>query len=152
MDPLVTTIEVARPPAEVFALATDPTRWSEWQPDVVHVEVLDGGRLATTRRMSGGARTIVQEVVRAEPPRIWAVRGVDGPIRPSASIAVEPLDAGARSRVTFTLDFEGHGLGVPLLPLVRRQAEKGAPMSYENLRRLLESGDDGGTAGTAGTA
>jgi hypothetical protein len=40
--------------------------------------------------------------------------------------------------VTFTLDFEGHGLGVPLVPVVRRQAEKAAPTSYANLKKLLE--------------
>jgi hypothetical protein len=32
------------------------------------------------------------------------------------------------------------GLGIPLVPLVRRQAEKVAPVSYTNLKRLLEQG------------
>jgi hypothetical protein len=40
--------------------------------------------------------------------------------------------------VTFTLDFEGHGIGVALAPLVRRQAAKGAPVSYARLKKLLE--------------
>jgi hypothetical protein len=61
---------------------------------------------------------------------------VDGPIRPSASVTVAPAEGG--SRVTFALDFEAHGLGVALLPLVRRQARLGAPVSYRNLKRLLE--------------
>jgi hypothetical protein len=74
------------------------------------------------------------------------VRGIDGPIRPSATITVEPVGDGAGSRVTFTLGFEGHGLGVPLLPVVRRQAEKAAPTSYQNLKRLLESPQVRGTA------
>jgi hypothetical protein len=52
---------------------------------------------------------------------------------------VVPVEDGTRSRVTFTLDFEGHGLGVPLVPLVRRQARQEAPTSYQNLKRLLES-------------
>jgi len=30
------------------------------------------------------------------------------------------------------------GLGVPLVPLVRRQAEKAAPISYAKLKQLLE--------------
>ena len=55
---------------------------------------------------------------------------------------MEPLGDGARSRVTFTLDFEGHGIGRPLLPLVRRQAERAAPVSYRTLKELLERGDD----------
>jgi hypothetical protein len=42
--------------------------------------------------------------------------------------------------VTFALDFVGHGVGVALLPLVRRQTRHGAPVSYRRLKQLLESG------------
>ena len=35
MAPLSTTIEVARPPEQVFAYVTDPTRFVEWQHGVV---------------------------------------------------------------------------------------------------------------------
>jgi len=138
MAPLVHMIEIARPPREVFAVATDPLRFAEWQPDVVRVRLPDPSRIATTRRMTGGERTIVQEITRNDPPHRWAARAVDGPIRPHATITVEPIGGGAGSRVTFTLDFEGRGLGVPLLPVVRRQAEKAAPTSYANLKQLLE--------------
>jgi uncharacterized protein YndB with AHSA1/START domain len=138
MAPLVSIVEIACPPQEVFAVATDPLRFAEWQPDVVRVQMLDPSRIATTRRMPGGERTIVQDVTRNDPPNSWAVQAVDGPIRPHATITVEPISDGTGSRVTFTLDFDGHGLGVALLPLVRRQAEKAAPTSYENLKQLLE--------------
>jgi uncharacterized protein YndB with AHSA1/START domain len=140
MAPFVATIEVARPPREVFEYATDPTHFAEWQRDVVRVQMLGGGRFATTRRISGVERTMAQEITRNDPPHGWAARGIDGPVRPHASITIDPLDGGARSRVTFSLDFEGHGLGVPLIPLVRRQARNGAPVSYQNLKRLLEAG------------
>jgi uncharacterized protein YndB with AHSA1/START domain len=146
MSAMVSTIEIARPPEVVFSYATDPTRFADWQRDVVSVhadrrgtpEV--GSRFSTTRRVGGADRTMTQEVTELDAPRSWAVRGVDGPIRPRATVTVEPIDAGARSRVTFTLDFEGHGIGVPLVRLVRRQAEKGAPVSYRNLKALLEGG------------
>ncbi|MBO0867474.1 MAG: SRPBCC family protein [Micromonosporaceae bacterium] len=138
MAPLVSTIEVARPPHEVFAVATDPLRFPEWQRDVVRVRMLDGSRFASTRRMPGGARTIVQAITRNDPPYSWAAAGVEGAIRPAATLTIEPIDGGARSRVTFTLDFEGHGVGVPLVPLIRRTAGRFAPASYENLRRLME--------------
>jgi len=136
MAPLVSVIEIACPPREVFAVATQPLRFADWQPDVVRVQLLAASRFATTRRMTGGERTIVQEITHNDPPNSWAARAVDGPVRPHATISVEPVGAG--SRVTFTLDFEGHGLGVALLPLVRRQAERAAPTSYRNLKKLLE--------------
>jgi uncharacterized protein YndB with AHSA1/START domain len=138
MAPQVSTIEIARPPREVFAFAADPLHFAEWQRDVVSVSMLDELRFTTTRRISGTERTMTQQIIRNDPPRHWAARGVDGPIRPSAAITVEPIDDGAGSRVTFNLDFEGYGLGVPLVPLVRRQAQKTAPDSYQNLKKLLE--------------
>jgi uncharacterized protein YndB with AHSA1/START domain len=145
MPPLVSTIDIARPPDEVFAYVTDPTRFAEWQNDVVSVHLADGGppragsRFTTVRRIGPAERTMTQEITRYLPPRGWAARGVDGPIRPSATLTVEPLDGGTRSRVTFSLDFAGHGIGVPLLPLVRRQAQKAAPTSYRNLKKRLET-------------
>ncbi|SCG70533.1 SRPBCC family protein [Micromonospora inositola] len=139
MAPLVSTIEIARPPEEVFAYATDPSRFAEWQHDVVRVHLLDGSRFTTTRRIRGAERTMSQQINRNDPPHSWAARGIDGPIRPHATVTVEPIEDGTRSRVTFTLDFEGHGIGVPLVPLVRRQARQEAPTSYQNLKRLLEN-------------
>jgi uncharacterized protein YndB with AHSA1/START domain len=136
MGAFVSTIDIARPPAEVFGLATDPTRFPEWQKDVVRVEMTGERRFVTTRRFARAERTLTQEITDDSPPRHWAARGVDGPIRPTATVTVEPSAGG--SRVTFSLDFEGHGMGVALLPLVRRQAQRGAPRSYANLKRLLE--------------
>ena len=43
MAPIESTIEIARPPDEVFAYLADPTRFAEWQHDVVRVD-LAGGR------------------------------------------------------------------------------------------------------------
>ncbi len=45
MPPIVTSAEIGRPAAEVFAYATDPTRFNEWQKGVVdgHMGSLDRG-------------------------------------------------------------------------------------------------------------
>src|SRR5213592_279785 len=106
MSPIVSTIDIARPPADVFAYATDPTRFPNWQRDVVRVSTEPGGRSVTTRRIGRMERTLVQEITASEEPKSWSARGVDGPIRPIASVRIEPIDGGAGSRVTFALDFE----------------------------------------------
>jgi uncharacterized protein YndB with AHSA1/START domain len=143
MTALTSTIEIARPPEEVFAYVTDPTRFPEWQVGVVRVHAEGGyrpevgARFTTTRRIQGTERTSSQEVTEISHPRRWVVRGIDGPIRANATVTVEPLDGG-RSRVTFALGFDGHGVGVALAPLVRREASKVAPVSYAALKRLLE--------------
>lgn len=145
MVPIVSTIDIARAPEDVFRYATDPTRFAQWQRDVVAVHTDRtgplgvGSRFTTVRRIGGVERTLLQEITEVTAPRSWAARSVEGPIRANATITIEPFDGGTRSRVTFTLDFDGHGLGVLLLPLVRRQAARGAPKSYDNLKNLLEA-------------
>jgi uncharacterized protein YndB with AHSA1/START domain len=144
MAAIVSSIDIARPPDQVFSYATDPSRFTEWQDDVVGVRVDGGGpvgvgsRFTTTRRIGGVERTVTQEVTEASSPWRWSAHGVDGPIRPNVTLTVESLDDGARSRATFTLDFEGHGIGMPLVPMVRRMAAKEAPTSYQHLKERLE--------------
>ena len=145
MPPIVSSFEIARPPDAVYAYVTDPSRFPQWQDDVVRVRV-EGGRPAgvgarfkTTRRIGRVEQTTIQEITQVTPPRSWACRGVDGPFRPSAAITVEPIGDGTRSRVTIALDFEGRGIG-KLLPLevIRRMAARTASRSYRNLKDLLE--------------
>jgi uncharacterized protein YndB with AHSA1/START domain len=147
MPPLVSSFEIARPPEEVYSYVTDPSRFPQWQDDVVRAR-MEGGRppsvgtrFTTTRRIGRVEQTTTQEITQISPPKSWAARGVDGPFRPSADITVEPLGDGTRSRVTIALDFEGHGIG-KLLPLdvIRRMAAKRAPKSYRNLKERLERG------------
>ncbi len=144
MEPIVSTIDIARAPEDVFRYATDPTRFAEWQHDVVEVRPEGpgplgmGSRFTTVRRIGGVERTLLQEITEVSPPSRWSARSIEGPIRASATITIGPLDGGSGSRATFALDFDGHGMGVALLPLIRRQARKAAPKSYQNLKDLLE--------------
>lgn len=75
-------------------------------------------------------------------PTSWTVRGIDGPVPGGVKGRVEPLDDGARSRVTIELDLQGHGIGKLLLPLfVRRKAEAEMPRNMQRLKERLERGD-----------
>lgn len=146
MAPIVSTVEIARPPDEVFAYVTDPSRFAEWQEGVVSGRIEGGGppvvgsRYTTTRRIGGAERTTTSEITEISPPRSWAVHGVDGPIRAIVNVTVEPLNENSRSRVRLELDFEGHGIGKLLVPLVaRRQARKQSPANLQNLKEQLES-------------
>jgi uncharacterized protein YndB with AHSA1/START domain len=146
MAPFVSKVDISRPPADVYSYVTDPTRFPEWQDDVVSVRMEKGEptqvgtRFVTVRRMGAVERPMTQEVTDVDPDHYWACRAIDGVIRPNATITLEPLDDGARTRATFTLDFEGSGVGVPLVPAARRMAAKGAPRSYSKLKDLLETG------------
>ena len=77
MPPIVTSAEIERPAAEVFAYATDPARFSEWQKGVVegHMDGPAGGiqpaavgaKCVTTRRIGGANRPSTSELVHIDP-------------------------------------------------------------------------------------
>jgi len=148
MAPIVTTVDVARPPDEVFSYATDPSRFVEWQSNVVGGEMDGAGstrvgsRCLTIRRIGFVERRVTAEVTHLDPPRSWGVHGVDGPIRAIVNVSVDPLDGSTRSRLTIAIDFEGHGIGRLLVPLaVRREARKEMPTNLRRLKERLESLD-----------
>lgn len=147
MAPIVARVDIDRPPEEAFAYVTDPARFPEWQDGVTWGRVEGGaqasvGAKCTTRRKIAGAeRDVTSEVTRIEPPHRWGVRGIDGPIRATVDVTVDPLDGGSRSRVTISVDFDGHNIGKLLVPLVaRRQAQKEMPANVQRLKGRLETG------------
>lgn len=146
MSAIVTTVDVDRPAAEVFAYATDPTLFSEWQQGVVdgHLDSAGepkvGDRCQMTRRVGGANRSSTSLLIHLDPPRTWGVRGIDGPIRATVDLTVEPI-AETRSKLTIAVDFAGHGIGKLLVPLVvRGQARKEMPANLARLKARLETG------------
>lgn len=146
MAAIVESIEIERRPEDVFPYVTDPSRLEEWQESVVLSRLEGdgppamGSRMTQTRRIGRGERTMTMEMTEYSSPRQWAFRGVDGPVRAIGKGTVEPLDDGARSRVTIELDFEGNGIGKLLVPLVvRRQAQRELPRNLQSLKERLES-------------
>ena len=142
MPPIVLTIEIARPPDEVFAYVTDPSRFPEWQEDAIKGGGPPGvgSRFTTTRRIGRAERTRTSEITEINPTRSWAAHGVDGPIRPIMHVTVVPLGESARSHVTIDVDFEGHAIGKLLVPLVLWFGRKDGPTNCRNLKERLEGG------------
>ena len=148
MSPIVASTEVERPAADVFAYATDPSRFSEWQKGVVdgHIDEATGSgspavgaRCLTTRRIAGANRVATSELVQIDPPKTWRVRGLDGPIRAAVDVLVEPV-SDSRSRLTISVDFAGHGIGKILVPLmVRPEARKEMPDNLAALKQRMEA-------------
>src|SRR5262245_9379566 len=108
MAPIVASAEISKSPAAVFAYVTDPTHLHEWQESVVRSASSDtpvrvGTKAQVTRRVGRREMTQSAEVAELTPPTSWTVRGIDGPVRGGVKGRVEPLDNGARSRVTIEL-------------------------------------------------
>src|SRR5882724_3777780 len=146
MAPISESIEIDRRPEDVFAYLDDVERHGEWQEQIVGVERQDDGPLRVgshvreTRRVPGGDRTMTYEVTEHDPPRRSSFRVLDGPVRPEGTISIKPIGDGSRSRVTFTIDFKGHGLaGKVLLPVAKTQARKQISKDQARMKELLES-------------
>jgi uncharacterized protein YndB with AHSA1/START domain len=146
MAPIVESIEISRPPEDVFSYVTDPSRLPEWQESVVSVRQEGdappavGTRVVVTRRVGRREMQMRGELTELTPPSSWAMRGVDGPVRGIVNGTIESLGDGDRSRVTIALDFEGHGIGKLLVPLVvRRQARAEMPRNQQKLKERLET-------------
>jgi polyketide cyclase/dehydrase/lipid transport protein len=147
MAAISASIEIARRPEDVFAYIDELSRHGEWQEQIVSVRLdTDGPTSAGTkateiRRIGGREQSMTYEITEHSPPRSFAFRGLDGPLRPVGKGTVEPLGDGSSSRLTLDLDFESHGLAGKLLrPLATRQARKQIPKDQQRLKERLESG------------
>ena len=146
MAAIVNTVEIARSAEDVFAYLDDIERHGEWQDQIVSARRLTEGptrvgtRAVEVRKVGGREQQMTYEITEHDPPRSFGFRVLDGPVRPVGRGVVEPIGDGSHSRMTLTLDFEGHGMGKLMLPLVRSQAEKQVVKDGAKMKERLESG------------
>jgi uncharacterized protein YndB with AHSA1/START domain len=83
------SVDISRPPEDVFAYATDFSHFPEWQEGVVSVRgegdapPAVGSKAAVTRRVGPREFRRTEEITELEPPRTWAVRGSAARLRRS---------------------------------------------------------------------
>jgi len=135
-------VEIARPPAEVYAYLADPTHLPDWQEDVQEVRDAPGGPLVPgaifteVRSFLGKRAESTLEVTAAEPGRELSLRTVAGPVRVEIRHLLEPAGEGTLIRVEAEADAgKLFGLGGPLL---RKAAERKARSDFARLKALLE--------------
>ncbi|HZD00409.1 MAG TPA: SRPBCC family protein [Actinomycetes bacterium] len=143
---VVESIDISSSPEDVFSYATDFSLFPEWQGGIVSVRRQDdapvavGSKAVVTRRLGPRQLAGTEEITEMSPPRSWTVRTTGGPLTTIARGRIEPLDGGERSRVRIALEFEAHGIGKSLLPLVLREAPKQLPRNEKKLKEVLERG------------
>ena len=93
-------VEIARPPAEVYAYLADPAHLHDWQEDVEEVRDAPGGPLPAgatfteVRSFLGKRAESTLEVTTAEPGRELSLRTVSGPVQVSIRHLLEPAGDG----------------------------------------------------------
>jgi uncharacterized protein YndB with AHSA1/START domain len=138
------SIEIARPPDEVFGVVTDSSRYPEWQASVLSSRpeddgpVVVGSKTVVTRRVGPRQVVGIEQVTEFDPPRRWTVRATGGPVTAAAKGEIRPVDTGRQSFLTIALQFEGQGVGKLLVPLIARQARKQLSGNLRKLKDLIE--------------
>ncbi len=133
-------VEIERPVDEVFAYLTDVARLPEWQESVseVHVDgpVAAGSRFRDVREFMGRRAASTLEVTGFEPPRLFSLRVVEGPIAYELEHSLEAAGDGT----TVTFSGRGDTKRVPRLMrgIVERAVERQLVKDADALKRVLE--------------
>ncbi len=126
-------VVVAREPAEVFAVLTDPGMVERWQQGVTGTRVEGpagvGSRMSGTREFAGMRVAWTTEVTAWDPPRRLAFRSVGTPVRLTGDQVLTAVPGG--TRVTASMEF-----AVPAFGLLRLSDRVGERVAAE-LRRDL---------------
>lgn len=140
MPSATNTIEIARPPAEVFAFLADGTNDRRWRGGVLDIRLRSGtGEGAIYEQgVKGpfGRRVPADyEVTHHEPDRQIAFRAIAGPVRPEGSYELKPTDRG--TQITFTLSCTPTGIAKLMTPMVAKTM-RAEVAQLDRLRTLLE--------------
>ncbi len=132
------SVTIARPLERVFAFISDEATLPRWRDGLRASQRLtpaggvDGARYAETLETPLGVRTVTVEL-EADPPHGLAFRIVDGPIRPSGTMALR--ESGDATELTYRVAFEP-AVRTPLDAMIFSSLTKSVDRSLENLVNL----------------
>jgi carbon monoxide dehydrogenase subunit G len=136
------SVEIPRPPVEVFPWLLEEQLVPRWTAHLQRYERLDGGELGTGSRVrqvlevSGRTIDVELEVVGYEPPSGAQTRFATNGIEVVSSYALEA--AGAGTRLTQTIEAKPSGLTARMLvPVVQPRLEEKLTQDLERLREQL---------------
>jgi len=132
---------IERPPAEVFAYATDPDKLAEWQSTALEARsdgpIQKGARVTEVRKFLGRRMESEVEVTEYEPDRRFALRVLSGPVPFTFEQTLEPADGGTTVKVV--LEGEPGGFFKLAEPLVERAVRRQVQTDFEQLKDILEA-------------
>ena len=136
------TVEIARPPEDVFELLSDIERLPEWQMSAVEAHtdgpLAEGSRVREKRRLLGREVDTELQIVAFEPPRRLTLRSLGGPVRFTVDHELVALGGGTQLR--FLAEAQPGGLLRLTEPVLARAAEQEFRQDFDRLKELLESG------------
>lgn len=137
------TIAIDRPPEDVFAYLADVSNLTEWQSGVHSAEIEGGGaatagaRIVESRTLLGKEMTTTLEIVDFDPPRLFTLRALDGPVLLTIRHELEPT--GGETELRVVVDGEVKHMPGFAGGLMMRGAERQFRKDFERLKRVLEA-------------
>jgi uncharacterized protein YndB with AHSA1/START domain len=141
MPEAIGTVDIRRPPAEVFAFLAAGENNRRWRSGVLDIRRKSGqGRGAIYEQgVKGpfGRRVPADyEITAYEPDRRIGFRAIAGPVRPEGSYELAPLDSGG-TRLTFSLHCTPSGMAKLMSPMVAKTM-RSEVAQLDRLRAVLE--------------
>jgi uncharacterized protein YndB with AHSA1/START domain len=130
-----TSVRIARPADDVFALLSDPVRFPLWNSAVTAVDG-SGASYVMHRSLPTGQAENGLEVVECEPPARFTIRTTSGPT--PFVYAYTLSEEGGATVVALDASVELDGPLALLGPLARRAVTHGIDANLETLRAVLE--------------
>jgi uncharacterized protein YndB with AHSA1/START domain len=138
------SVEIDRPPEEVFAYVADPEHLPEWSGIVQEVrkegqgQPREGDRFTTAAKFLGRRFETPMEVVAHEPPRRHSDRSTGGPFEQEYTFVVEETEGGG-TRLTQVAEGEPGGFFRLVGPLLEMAGRRQFRADLETLKDLLEA-------------
>lgn len=134
------SIDIDRPPSEVFAYLTEPANLPEWQSSALEArwegEKARGGRVKEVRKFLGRRMESELEVTEYEPDKRFDLRVLSGPVPFSVHHTLESRNG--ETRLSFVGEGEPGGFFRLAEPIVARTAERQFRSDFETLKDVLE--------------
>ena len=136
------TLEIARPPAEVFAALVDLERVPKWQESALESRsdgpLEEGARIYERRRAMGREIENELEVTGFEPGRRLTLKAVEGLVPFSVDHQLLEQDGGGATFLHVIAEGNPGSFMKLAEPMLRRHAERELRGDFERLKQQLE--------------
>jgi carbon monoxide dehydrogenase subunit G len=132
-----TSIEIDRPPEDVYAVVGDPTTYSRWNSAVRSVEPIDADGYRMVRELPSGVAENHLELIAARSPDLVVIEATDGPT--PFTYRYEIHEANGGTELDLDAEVELGGAAALLGPLAARAVKRGVDENLATLKTLLES-------------
>ena len=135
------SVELPKPPAEVFPWLLDEDKVPQWTGDLqsysVEGPLAQGAHIVQTLDLAGGLRLNL-EITRYDPPNGAETQFETNGVKVTSAYVLESVNGGGATRLTQTLDAKAGGIAARMLiPVVQGRLEKKLTSDLERLRGVL---------------